>query len=150
LRLGYHALILCYLYKTRLEQANNYMREVYMYVVKVKWSASCSGRFTLRCPLYRRLDEPQSRSVRGDDENVPRLYRDSNPPFIEPVALCYTTELSRLLYTSMYVYVYIYAIKIYNFYLKYLSMWYRLMKIEGSSFVCSKPVVLNLCETAAR
>jgi hypothetical protein len=31
---------------------------------------------------------------------IPRLYRDKNPPIIQPIAESYTTELSRLLKIS--------------------------------------------------
>jgi hypothetical protein len=66
------------------------------------WSVSHSHCFTPQgkspwCPLDRRMGEPQSRSGCGDDEKNSQFLQALEPPFIQLIAQCYTTELSRLL-----------------------------------------------------
>jgi hypothetical protein len=48
-------------------------------------------------PLDRRLCGPQSRSGRGGEEENSQPLPGLEPPIIQPVALPYTTELSRIL-----------------------------------------------------
>jgi hypothetical protein len=47
--------------------------------------------------MYRRLGGPQSRFGRGDEEKNFHPLPELDPPTIQAVAQCYTTELPRLL-----------------------------------------------------
>jgi hypothetical protein len=49
-----------------------------------------------RYPLYSRLSGSQSRSGRGGEEKNSYPLPELEPPIIQPVAQCYTTELSWL------------------------------------------------------
>jgi hypothetical protein len=64
-------------------------------------SASCPSHFTPRertpDPLDRRLDGPQSQSGHGGEEKNSEPLPGLEPPIIQPVAQCCTTELSWLL-----------------------------------------------------
>jgi hypothetical protein len=53
-------------------------------------------------PLDWRLGGAQSRSGRGGEEKNSQPLPELEPPIIQPVAQCYTTELSRLLITREY------------------------------------------------
>jgi hypothetical protein len=46
---------------------------------------------------------PQSRSGRGGEEKNSQLLSEIEPAIIQPVAQCYTTELSRLLFIFNYI-----------------------------------------------
>jgi hypothetical protein len=50
-----------------------------------------------RYPLDRRLGGPQSQSGCGGKEKISQPLPGLEPPIIQPIAQCYTTELSQLL-----------------------------------------------------
>jgi hypothetical protein len=58
-----------------------------------------------RYPLDRRLTGPQSHYGRGGEEKNSQLLPGLEPPIIQPVAQCYTTELSRLIYIYIHFYL---------------------------------------------
>jgi hypothetical protein len=60
-----------------------------------EWSASPPGCYTW-CPLDRRLGGPQSWTGHSEGKNSQPL-PGLKPLIIQPIAHCYTTELSQLL-----------------------------------------------------
>jgi hypothetical protein len=79
----------------------------------LEWSASRRDRFT---PRER---APDTRCIVGwvgprtgldavVRRKIPTPYRDSNPPFLQPVDQCYTTELSRLFDVMLDIGIFIY------------------------------------------
>jgi hypothetical protein len=58
-------------------------------------------------PLDRRLGGPQSLSGRGGEEKNSQPLPTFEPPIIQPLVQCCTTELSRLLYICIYMSMYV-------------------------------------------
>jgi hypothetical protein len=78
-----------------------------------RWVVSFTHRLLYpqgKSPWYsldRTLGGPQSRSGRGDEEKNSQPLPWLEPPIIQPVAQCYTAELSQLLDTICRIYIYI-------------------------------------------